>query len=883
MRSLFRRVWYMLHRGRADADLTEELAFHHDMKARELEDAGLAGRDARRQAIVALGNRTLAHDQVRDVWIPHALQGISQDLRYAIRHLVKARFVSGAAIVTLAIGIGAITAIFSAVDAVLLRPLPYAHPSELVDVHTRMLDGRLTTGRLSTLEIEALANRHDLVAGTALYAPQPFDATLMRSDGTAINAKINGVGDGFFDVLGLPMVLGRAFTHDDHVPINGPQAPISIVLSYRAWREQFAADPSVVGRQIRIAEAPATTTIVGVASPGVDIPQGTDFWFNTRPQPGGNTHDFNVLLRLQPGATISQLEGAGAAAMASLARVETTDIARGYLFRPLLVSIVGDLRSTLVLVFGATALLLVLACVNVGNLLLARSASRLREVAVRSALGASRGRVIRQLLVESAVLAAAGGVVGLALAYMSVRSLLSMGASQMPRLEGVPFDARVVLFTVAVLIATALVIGLVPAWRLARVDLRSLLNAGGRTSSGGHGTARVMSAMAVAQIALTIALVAGAGWLLKSFLRLQATDLGFVPDGRLVVEVRAPRRFAPGPEGRQWSKERLEHVKAAAGDAIVGEAATFPFGTDRDGSLNIEVLGHPFDPTTQMTGGRWRIVSPDFFRAMGVKLLAGRLFTSDDRQNAPRVVVVNETFVRRFLPDVDPLTQSFAYGYPRADPKTMSRIVGVVVDVRYKSPALPAEPTYYTPEEQSGTQLQTAIIVAPRDGRAESRVSAIAAELKRFDPAMIVTFTPAAQIVANAEMRQRLGMTLMLLFGATALVLAAVGIYGLLAYVASERGREIATRKALGATERDVFWMMIRAGEQLGVAGLLVGIALAYAGGRVVADSVFAMRAADPTVLTAAAAIVGGVTALAVLIPAINASRVDALRALQSE
>jgi len=883
MRSLLRRLWYLLRWRRAETDLDEELRFHRDMKTREFHETGIDPAEARRRARLALGNTSLTHDQVRDVWIPHGVQGISQDLRYAVRQVVKARFVSGAAIATLAIGIGAITAIFSTVDAVLLRPLPYSRPNELLDVHTRMTDGRLTTGRLSTLEIEALTNRQDLVAAAAAYVPQPFDATLIRSDGTPINAKIDGVGDGFFNLLGLPMTLGRAFTHDEHISVKGPQAPISIVLSYRIWREEFAADPSIIGRQIRLAEAPASTTIVGVANPAVDIPQGTDFWFNSRMRPSANTHDFNTLLRLQPGVTIQQLEGAAAAAMANLARVEASDVGRGYVFRPLLISIVGDLRSTLLLVLGATALLLVLACVNVSNLLLARSGSRMREIAVRSALGASRGRVMRQLLTESVVLAAAGGVLGLGLAYSAVRLLLAIGASQMPRLQSVPLDTRVVLFTAAVLIATALVIGLIPAWRLAGADIRPLLNAGGRTSSGGRTTARLMSGMAVAQIALTIALVAGAGWLLKSFVRLQTTDLGFVPDGRLVVEVRAPRRFASRAEMIAWSRERLERVKAAAGDAIVAEAATFPFSTDRDGSLNVEVLGHPFDPNRQMTGGRVRTVSPEFFRAMGVKLLAGRLLSSDDRQDSPRVVVVNQEFVRRFLPDVDPLTQSFAYGYPRADPKTMSRIVGVVADVRYKSPALPAEPTYYVPDEQWGPDLQETIIVAPRDGRAESRISAIRAELKRFDPAMIVTFTPADEIVANAETRQRLGMTLMLLFGLTALVLAAVGIYGLLAYVASERRREIATRKALGASERDVFWMMIRAGERLGAIGLLVGVASAYVGGRLVADSVFAMRAADPAVLGAATVIVACVTALAILIPAISASRIDALRALRSE
>jgi putative ABC transport system permease protein len=744
-----------------------------------------------------------------------------------------------------------------------------------------MIDGRVTTGLLSSVEIVALNQSPTVVERAVGVSAQPFDATLTRDDGTPLTVMLSGVTEGFFDVLGLPMSRGRAFTHDEHL-VAGRDAPFAVILSDRAWLTLFGRDPDIVGKSIRMAEAPAAVTVVGVASPALDLPRGTDFWFNLRLAPDDVSHGFSGIVRVRPGVTVDRLRGAGAAAMAGLARTVPSDVGREYVMRPLVSSLVGDLGPTLLIVLGATGLLLVLACVNVTNLLLARGMARTREIAVRTALGASRGRVVGQLLTESMVLATGGALAGLLLAFVAIRLMLRLGASTLPRLETVPFDGRVLLFAVAVLLFSGLTMGVAPAFRLAGADSRTLLNASGRSTTSSGGTSRIMSSMIVAEIALAIALVAGAGWLVQSFARLHTIDPGFVADGRLVLDVRPARNFPQPAEAQAWSNEMLSRVRASAGGALVGSATTFPLRTDRDGTFNVELENQAPDPN-RVNGAHIRVVTPGFFEAMGIKVLAGRTFSDDDREGTQRVVIVNRAFVRRFFPNTDPLAGSFAYGYPTVNRKTMSRIAGVVQDVRYKSLAEEAEPTYYLPQTQGFPIVRHVVVIAAPPGTANAVMASVRAELKRFDPHLLVSFSMAPQIVADTLGRQQLGMTLMLIFGATAVALAAIGIYGVIAYAATQRSGEIATRLALGASGRHVFWLMLGAAQRLAIGGLLLGLAIAYAGGRVVASSVFAMRAADPVVLTAAAAIVAAVTGLATIIPALRATGVDPVRALRSE
>jgi putative ABC transport system permease protein len=812
-----------------------------------------------------------------------AARATVSDLRYVLRQLRKAPLFFGAAVATLAIGTGATTAIFSTVNATVLRPLPYPHPEQLVDVHTRALNGRLTTGLLSALEITALNEVPDVVAHAAALSPQPLELTVLRADGSSVGMVATGVTDGFFDVIGLPMMLGRAFTPDEHASVNGPTPPI-VIASYHAWQTLLNSDPTIVGRTIRIAEAPVAIRVVGVASPLLDYPHKTDFWFNIRTPPRAIAHNYDTILRLKPGVNIEALRAAAAIRMADLARTEPSDVQRMYVVRPLVSYLVGDLCPTLLIVLGATLLLLVLASVNVTSLLLSRGTARGREMAVRSALGASRRRILRQLLIESLALATAGVLAGLLLAYIAVRLMLVLGAAKLPRLDSVPIDGRVLLFALAVLVCSAVTIGLAPAWRLSRTDIRTLLNESGRSATPSRGTSRMMGGLIVAEVAMSLALVAGAGWLVQSFARLRSTDPGFNTDGRLVIDVRPTRVFAGGPaEARAWSEGLLSAARVAGGDARVGSAQTFPFAVDRDGTLVIQVEGQA-DVSESQNGARIRFVTPGFFEAMGIKLLGGRLLAEQDRTDTRHVALVNRAFVRRFLSGANPLTSAFSYGFPKPDPTTLVQVVGVVADVRYKSFADDPEPACYLPFAQvQFPPVNQTVVIAPHNGNPEQAIQPLRSALARFDPSAVVSFSTATTIVSATLEHQKLGMTLMLIFGATALTLAAIGIYGVIAYGAAQRRGEIATRIALGASRWDIFRLMMGAGQRLGLVGVLIGVGAAYAGGRVVASSVFGMRASDPLVLLASCVMVAAVTLLATAIPAVRACRLDPITVLRSE
>jgi len=810
----------------------------------------------------------------------HWLEGASQDFRYAVRSLARSPGFTAVALITLALGIAASTAIFSTVNAALLRPLPYLRSTELIDVRTRYADGRVTTGLSSGAEIDALRKLPDLLDGVGAYASRPFDASLMRDDGSPVSIALAGVSEGFFDVVGLPLVLGRTFTHEEQVSA-GRDAPFFLVVSDAAWTRLFGRDPGIIGKSVRIAELPVTVTIVGIAPPLLQLPPNVDFWFNSRSSPRDESHVFNVIARVRPGVTISQVLSAANAAMSNLGKTVPTAAGREWLMQPLVTAVVGDLRPILLIALGATALLLALACVNVTNLLLARGVGRMREMALRTALGAGRAEITRQLLIESMLLATVGALLGFAVAAAAVRILLALGASSLPRLVAVPIDTTVLLFGLLVLTATGVLMGIMPALRLARADVRTLLNESSRTTSSGVATSRAMSGLAVAQIALAIMIVAGAAWLVQSFARLRAVDPGFVAAGRLVVDIR-PTRTPDDRIARAWSDDLLSRVRDASGGAAVGAANIFPLRGDQDGGQNVELADEPASPTL-VRGARDRRVTPGYFEAMGVKLVAGRFFTADDRATSERVEIVNRAFVRQYFPDRDPLAGSFAYGFPKADRKNMTRIIGVVDDVRFNSIFEQDLSTYYLPFTQGDFPvLRPAIVVAaPADPMA--LIEPIRQALTRFDPQMVVRFTTAESIVKATTRRQQLGMTLMLIFGVLAMALAGIGIYGVIAYSVAQRRTELATRIALGASSDMVLRMLLRSGRNLAIAGAVIGLAAAYAVGRLVASSLYEMRAADPLVLLGAAALVAVITMIATMIPALRGSSVDPLHALRSD
>jgi putative ABC transport system permease protein len=809
-----------------------------------------------------------------------------QDVRFAIRSLRRAPSFPLAAIATLALGIGATTAIFSTLNAVLLKPLPYPQAEDLYNIRTALTDGRVTTGMLSNGEVWRLNQaRVSLVQAAGL---QSNDLTLLRMDGTPQHVTVYGVTEGFFDLFGLPMTSG-GFTHQNFVqppppPPNTPPQPFTppaVVISYNAWRTLYNADPGVIGKPIRFAEF--STAVAGVAPRDFDTPHGADFWFSQRLAPEDINHFFDGYMRLKPGTPLERAKAEMAPVMKGLERdFPAADKNRVYVTKPLVASVVGDLGPILIIVMSATGLLLLLACVNVTNLLLARGAARGREMAVRVALGAGRGRIVRQLLTESVVLSTAGAVLGVILAYFSVRGLLALGASKLPRLDAVTFDIRVLLFALVALVVSGLLVGFAPALRLAGTDVRTLMNESGRSTSGGRGTTRWLSVMTVAEVALAIMLVAGAGWLVRGFANLRSTNLGFVPTQRLLFDVSYLGPRYPNPDAVIAASRALtDELGGLAGVSAVGATSNFPLRNTTENSLILQFQGQPLD-TTHPMGTRQRFVSQGFFATTGTKLLEGRDFGPDDRLTTMPVAIVNRTFVRRYLAGRDPIGVQFAAGYPAPDPRQQNSIVGVVDDIRQKTVVDEAEPAFYSPLSQTPVRRQTMVVEAAGVDVTQLQ-SAIRQAVHRLDPQIAVEFQLATALVSGTISRQELGMTLMLIFGGAAILLAAVGIYGVVAYAVSQRRNEMATRLALGATPASVFGLVLKQGIALAAVGTAIGLSFAYLSGRVVSSQIYSVRASDPLKLTGAIVVVAGVVLLATMIPAWRACRLSPSGVLRSE
>jgi len=812
------------------------------------------------------------------------METLLQDIRFAVRSYVRAPAFPLAAITTLALGIGATTAIFSTLNAVLLKPLPYPQAGDLYNIRTTLTDGRVTTGMLSNGEISRLSGTTTTIVRAA--GMQQNDLTLLHQDGTPQHVKIYGVTEGFFEVFGLPMTLG-GFTHQNFVqpapppqqapqgqgqaPAGPPPAPPVVVISHRVWQELYQGDPAIVGKPIRFAEI--ATTIAGVAPRDFDTPHGGDFWFSQQLGKDDINHFFDGYMRLTPGATLERANAEMLPIMKGLERdFPQADLNRAYVTKSLVASVVGDLGPILIIVMSATGLLLLLGCVNVANLLLARGATRAREMAVRVAIGAPRSRIVRQLLTESVLLSAFGALLGLALAFVGVRALLALGASKLPRLDAVAFDWRVLLFSLAALVVSGLLIGFAPALRLAATDVRALMNETTRSATGGRGTSRWLSTMTVIEIALAIILVAGAGWLVRGFASLRSTDLGFLTDKRLIFDVSFLGPKYPNPPAVfTASRTLMEQLAALPGVTGVGATSNFPMRNTLEASLIAAFHGETVDPAHPI-GTRQRFVSGGYFQATGTKILQGRDFGPDDRQGTRPVAIINRAFVKRYLNGRDPIGLQFSAGYPAPDPRNEVAVVGVVDDVRQKAVKDEAEPAYYVPISQFPLRRQT-VVVATSLADVGGLQAAIRGELRQFDPQIAIDFERVDDLVSATLSRQQLGMTLMLIFGASAILLAAVGIYGVVAYAVSQRRGEMATRLALGATPGSVFLLVMRQGALLAVAGTGIGLAIAYLSGRVVASQIYAIRASDPLMLGAAIVLVAGITALATMIPAWRASR----------
>jgi len=811
-------------------------------------------------------------------WIAAGLD----DMRYALRQLAKAPGFALVAGLTMALGIGATTAIFSVVQAVVLRPLPYPEPDRVMAVGEDF-QGR---GRPSSVSIGNFDDwRKHATSFTALGALQSFSFNL--SDNERPERVYGGrVTRSWFDALAMQPQIGRVFTIEEDTPGNDRV----VVLSHRLWARRYASDPAVVGRTIPLNAVPVT--VVGVMPAAFDVTvDGEELWtplaITAAQLATHDNHYLTLVGRLAPGVSQAQ---AGAELRTIHQQMRALlpgdlNINPGTL-EPLHQQVVGDYRQRLFVLLAAVALVLLIACANVTNLLLARGGVRARELALRAAIGASRGRIVRQLLTETAVLGVLGGTLGVALAWLAVPLLVRNSPEGVPRLDQASVNTAVLAFAIATALVSALMTGLVPALRAASGDVRGALNEGGRTATSGR--ERVRHVLVAAEVALAIVLLVGAGLLVRSALNLQRTDPGFEPQGVMTARLTLPA-------SRYIEPERI----ALAFDSVVSSLAEMP-SVESAAATTMAPLtpggnGNGLLPEGKLpdkdnfVNTRLAIVTPNYFHTLRMTVVRGRVFTADDRRGGVRVAVVNETAAEALFPGQDPLGKRFGCcdGDGPANPGWRT-IVGVVKDMRSRGPAQDARPEFFLPIAQAPTESWTwiqrtmTLVARSRTGDAAALTTAAREAAGRVDPTVPVYQVRSMEQRLQASVaEERFNTLLMLLLGGSGLVLAAIGVYGVIAYFVAERQREIAIRMAIGARGADVVGMVIRQSLRPVILGVLLGVGGAYLAARVLAASVHGVSTSDPLTFAAVVAVLMVVALAATAIPARRAVLIEPIAALR--
>jgi predicted permease len=802
------------------------------------------------------------------------LDEVRQDVRYALRALAAAPGFTAAALLTLALGIGATTAIFSIVRGVLLEPLPFADPERLVRIwHANPAQGIEKSGvsEPDFLDWREQSQHAESMAG--FWFQDQLSGLDLTGSGDPERMSAALVTDGFFETLGTPPLLGRWIVPDEHVDGRNRVA----VLSHGLWTRRYGADPAILGRTLTLNDEPFQ--IAGIMPPGFTYPaeRTLDLWIPLSffgPDDIGrarNAQFMGVIARVRQGASEPQLrtELSGIAARLSREhpenpawdRVTTAGIRE---------SLVGDVRTPLLVLMAAVAMLLVVACVNIAGLLLARAAGRQQELAVRAALGAGRGRIARQLVTESLTLAAIGGLLGIALAVLALRAFAAAGATELPRVTDVGLDGTVLAFTVAVSLLSGLLFGVVPALRAAS-NLEATLRAGGRAVAGrGH---RLRAALVVAEVALSLVLLVGAGLAVKSFARLTTVDPGFDPSNALVVGLSIPERYDSPDAARSYYYRLLEAVRGVPGVEAAGAIRDLPLLGN--GELTRPgVSGRALAPGEEPAVQRHH-VSTDFFTAMRIPVIAGRAFDMTDRAGAPPVIVINEELARRVWPGEDPVGKALRFG------QTDVRVIGVVGNVRQRSLAEPADPALYMHVLQQQRSRMSMVIRAA--GRPEQYANAVRQAIWAQDPDQtITTVTTLEAVLGTAVSRPRVLAWLLAAFGAIGVTLGALGIFALLAYAVSERQQEIGVRVALGAPPRAVLASVLAEGMALAALGIAGGTAAALLLTRSMQGVLFDVRPTDPATFAQVAAVMLIAALLASWLPARRALAVDPVTALRN-
>jgi putative ABC transport system permease protein len=803
------------------------------------------------------------------------LDTLWKDIRFGLRTLAKNPGTTLAALIALALGIGANSAIFSVVSGVLLNPLPYPEPDRLTVVMMKNPTAGFPRFSVSLADFEDLRRQNRSFQGLVAYAGRRFNLTGSDRPEALRGA---GVSADFFHTLKMEPALGRGFRPEED-RLGGERVA---VLSDGLWRRRFGADPGIVGRTLMLDGEPRT--VVGVAPPGTGLPLRGEIWVPLAANPAEESrgaHHLTVLGRLKPGVTLARARTELAQIAARLERqYPDSNAGWGTVVLPLGEFAVEEVRASLLILLVFVSFVLLIACADVANLLLARVAAREREIALRAALGASRARLVRQVLTETLILFLAGGALGLLLAGWGTRALIALDPDGIPRAQEVHLDGRVLLFTLAVSLGTGLLFGLIPALTGAGRRLSESLKEGGRGMAGGVRGRLVRNFLVLAQVALTLVLLLGAGLLIQSFARLQAVDPGFRPAGAIAAQLALPPAKYGKPE-RQIAFYRglLERVRALPGVEQAGLIYPLPLG-DSDLVFAFSVAGRPAPPPNAVPNANARTASPGAFQALGIPLRRGRLFDERDTPSGMPVVVVNETMASRVWPGENPLGKRIAFGDPK-DPKLQwSTVVGVVGDVRHEALGKEAGSEVYLPQFQQ--PIPYAVLVV-RGGGDPARLAAPVREaVKSLDPDLPVDkVTTLRDVVAASLAQSRFKAVLLALFAGLALVLAVVGVYGVVSYSVAQRTHEIGVRMALGAGRDSVLLLVVRQGMTQVLIGLALGLAGAWYASRLLAGEIYGLSVTDPLTFVAMPLALGLVALAANYFPARRATQVDPLVALR--